>query len=317
MRRGRDICDILAKLLDDDHIRSILCLVTKPPASLPEHFQFTLALVKGWHNDANYVKDVIQTNIENSAKEVSIHLYNETSKLTDALRNAYRNKHSTYGEKNHLPAYADVSSLAMPSACIDRNQEVYCAPYLSSLYRDYYICLPFKNSNTYLSWAIYLPWTFWDLLNNLYNAFCEITCADWGCRGCLRGDKCKSGKHGVVEDEKKADAVCQCSSIVACKGVAPTLYQYGFTFGEASTLNGGKTAKKCSDFCTQLHNVLHSTYFDKLFEQCDMFLWKIREPFSLTLVALWSLSLLYLLHIAVVRLDLLRIRSHLRSPSLP
>ncbi|GBE63243.1 hypothetical protein, conserved [Babesia ovata] len=313
MRRGRDICDILAKLLDDDHIRSILCLVTKPPASLPEHFQFTLALVKGWHNDANYVKDVIQTNIENSAKEVSIHLYNETSKLTDALRNAYRNKHSTYGEKNHLPAYADVSSLAMPSACIDRNQEVYCAPYLSSLYRDYYICLPFKNSNTYLSWAIYLPWTFWDLLNNLYNAFCEITCADWGCRGCLRGDKCKSGKHGVVEDEK--DVTCQCHSIVACKGVAPTLYQYGFSFGEASTLNDGKTPKKCKDFCSQLKKVLKSEYFQKLFKECDNFLCAIRWPFMNTLLALWSLSLLYLLHIAVVRLDVLRIRSHLRSPA--
>ncbi|GBE59950.1 hypothetical protein, conserved [Babesia ovata] len=233
MRRGRDICDVLAKLLDDVHLRSLLCLVTKPPASLPEHFQFTLALVNGWHNDSKYVKDVIQTNIENSAKEVSIHLYNETSKLTDALRNAYRNKHTTYGEKNHLPAYADVSSLAMPSACIDRNQEVYCAPYLSSLYRDYYICMPFKNSNTYLSWAIYLPWTFWDLLNNLYNAFCGINCQDWGCRGCLRGDKCRSGKHGLT-DEKSA---CNCSSVVECKGVAPTLYSYGFTFGHASKLN--------------------------------------------------------------------------------
>ncbi|GBE63414.1 hypothetical protein, conserved [Babesia ovata] len=176
------------------------------------------------------------------------------------------------------------------------------------------IILPHKHSNTYLSWAIYLPWTFWDLLNNLYNAFCEITCADWGCRGCLRGEKCRSGKHGVIEDEKK-DVTCQCDSIVKCRGVAPTLYQYGFSFGEASTLNGGSTAKKCKDFCSQLKKVLQSQYFKDLFKECDEFLKQIRWPFMLTLLALWSLSLLYLLHIAVVRLDVLRIRSHLKSPA--
>ncbi|GBE59990.1 hypothetical protein, conserved [Babesia ovata] len=322
MRRGRDICDVLAKLLDDVHLRSLLCLVTKPPASLPEHFQFTLALVNGWHNDSKYVKDVIQTNIENSAKEVSIHLYNEPSKLTIALSEAYGSSQSRHDKSKHKtipvkgaedePSKADVSSLCMTITCPGEN---HCAPYLSSLYRDYYICLPFKNSRTYLSWAIYLPWTFWDLLNNLYNTFCQINCQDWGCRGCLRGDKCRSGKHGVVEDEKKQDDVCQCDSIVQCKGVSSTFYQYGFSFGEASTLNSGSTAKKCKDFCSQLKKVLASEYFKELFKECDNFLKEIRWPFMCTLLALWSLSLLYLLHIAVVRLDVLRIRSHLRSPS--
>ncbi|GBE63295.1 hypothetical protein, conserved [Babesia ovata] len=45
------------------------------------------------------------------------------------------------------------------------------------------------------------------------------------------------------------------------------------------------------------------------------YLWNIRSKFSYLLLTLWSLSLLYLLHITVVRLDVLRIRSHLKSPS--
>ncbi|GBE62935.1 hypothetical protein, conserved [Babesia ovata] len=312
-KSGRDLCDILNKFLDYTELRSPLCMVPIPPKTLPEHFDFALSLVKGWHHSKMSTTSSIKQHVVSSIKRLSIDLYNEPSKLTDALRDAYRSRHYQYDDKSHRPLYADVSSLAMTPACNDPVGKPLCAPYLSSICSDTYYYLAQKHSNLYLNWAIYLPWTFWNLLNNLYNAFCGITCADWGCRGCLRGDKCRSGKHGVVEDEKQ-DAICQCHSVVECKGVSSTFYQYGFSFGEASTLNG-ETPKKCSDFCSQLRNVLHSEYFQKLFEECDNFLKAIRWPFMLTLLALWSLSLLYLLHIAVVRLDVLRIRSHLRSPA--
>ncbi|GBE63018.1 hypothetical protein, conserved [Babesia ovata] len=312
-RLGKELCIVLTKLLDDADLRSLFCLKPKTPASLPEHFGFVLSLVKDWRLGILPGKNGSQSSFETSIERTSIHLYEHPNKLTDALRNAYGSSLSSHEPKKHLPAHDDLSSLSMTESCTDPTIKTLCAPYLSSLSCDSNYYLAQKHSNTYLSWAIYLPWTFWDLLNNLYNAFCEITCADWGCRGCLRGDKCKAGKQGVVEDDKK-DVTCQCDSIVTCKGVAPTLYQYGFSFGEASTLNGN-TPKKCKDFCTQLYKVLHSDYFDKLFEACDNFLCIIRWPFMLTLLALWSLSLLYLLHIAVVRLDVLRIRSHLRSPS--
>ncbi|GBE63042.1 hypothetical protein, conserved [Babesia ovata] len=311
-KTGKDLCKVLTNFFGNGVTSPLLSVAPKPPSNLAEHFQFALSFVKGWsYGGSNGLKTVI----ENSAKSVSINLYDQPTKLTAALTNAYRNTHSKNGGKDHLTAYADVSSLAMTPACDDRVGKALCAPYVASLCGDTYAYFAEKHCNTYLSWAIYLPWTFWDLLNNLYNAFCQITCADWGCRGCLRGDKCRSGKHGVVEDEKKADVTCQCLSIVSCRGVAPTLYQYGFSFGEASTLNGGSTAKKCKDFCSQLRNVLQSQYFKDLFKECDNFLKEIRWPFMLTLLALWSLSLLYLLHIAVVRLDVLRIRSHLRSPA--
>ncbi|GBE63396.1 hypothetical protein, conserved [Babesia ovata] len=310
-KTGKDLCKVLTEFFDDVDFSALLCAVPKPPFTLPEHFQFALSLVNEWHDRKSAKKHAVQAAFEKSIERVSIALVDEPDVLTSALTKAYGSTYPRHGKCEH----AHVRNLTTADSCNEKTSDkIDCAPYLSSLSCDSYKYMAEKHSKTYLSWAIYLPWTFWDLLNNLYNAFCGITCADWGCRGCLRGDKCKSGKHGVVEDEKKADAVCQCESIVSCRGVAPTLYQYGFTFGEASTLNG-KTPKKCEDFCSQLHNVLHSQYFKDLFRECDNFLCIIRWPFMSLLLALWSLSLLYLLHIAVVRLDVLRIRSHLRSPS--
>ncbi|GBE63097.1 hypothetical protein, conserved [Babesia ovata] len=307
-KTGRDICKILSTFFDDAELRSVLCLVAKPPSTLPEHFGFVLSLVNDWHNARRHsIKDSLET----SVKDRSISLYENPSKFTDALRDIFNSKHSTHPDKNHLPQYADVSSLAMPTPCT--VADVRCAPYLYTLCTDQYSNLATTHSDAYLSWAVYLPWTFWNYLECLYNAFKEIFCQDWGCRTCLHG-KCKRGQHGLNDEESKQPH-CQCGSMVQCKGVSSTLYQCGFTFGDALTLNDEKSPKQCSDFCTQLRNVLDSEYFKDLFRECDNFLCAIRWPFMLTLLALWSLSLLYLLHIAVVRLDVLRIRSHLRSPS--
>ncbi|CDR71730.1 hypothetical protein, conserved [Babesia bigemina] len=311
-RAGRDISDVLGKFFDNGKLNVLFSLQAKTPSTLPEHFGFALSFVKGWSDVTDTRNHSIKQSIEASITDRSIKLYEPPSTLTDKLRDAYGSTHIPYPNKQHLPAYADLSSLAVAKPCTVKD--VNCAPYLSSLCIDTYHHLAKKQSNTYLSWAIYLPWTFWDLLNNLYNAFCSINCQDWGCRGCLRGDKCKKGGHGVVDTEKPNNK-CQCTSIVDCKGVAPTLYQYGFVFGEASTLNDKASPKNCSDFCSQLKNVLKSKYFEKLFEECDNFLWIIRQPFIWTTVALWLLSFLYLLHIMVIRLDLLHIKSHLHSPS--
>ncbi|CDR71393.1 hypothetical protein, conserved [Babesia bigemina] len=312
-RRGEDICEILEKLFSNFYLSSLFCLAPKTPASLPEHYGFVLSLVDGWHSTKTSRKGLIMESIEEAIKKQSIELYDDTSKLTNALANAYGSSQTIHQDKNHLGPLVDLSSLSMNTVCRKKDEKLQCAPYLTSLCVDAYIYSTQKQSNTYLSWAIYLPWSFWDLLNNLYNSFCSINCQDWGCRGCLRGDKCKKGEHGSVNDKTK-QSNCQCPSIVDCKGVAPTLYQYGFVFGEASTLNS-ESPKKCSDFCSQLKKVLNSEYFKKLFEECDNFLWIIRQPFSYLVLSLWLLSLLYLLHIMVIRLDLLHIKSHLHSPS--
>ncbi|CDR71870.1 hypothetical protein, conserved [Babesia bigemina] len=310
-KRGKDICTVLTKFFDEVDISCLFALSVKPPRTLPEHFGFTLSLVNGWHtSNKSGFRNVLQDTFDNAIYNLSIQLADKQGTLPDALRKAYGSDQESHSR--HETDSADLVSLSLRMPCTGADN--HCAPYVSTSCVDIYNYLPYKHANLYLSWAIYLPWTFWDLLNNLYNSFCSINCQDWGCRGCLRGDKCKKGSHGVV-DKEKPSADCQCPSIVDCKGVAPTLYQYGFVFGEASTLNDSQSPKKCSDFCSQLKNVLKSQYFKKLFEECDNFLWIIRQPFTYLVLALWLLSLLYLLHIMVIRLDLLHIKSHLHSPS--
>ncbi|GBE63256.1 hypothetical protein, conserved [Babesia ovata] len=121
-------------------------------------------------------------------------------------------------------------------------------------------------------------------------------------------------------DTFSAEHQSDCHAIVRCKNTHPTLYAYGLTFKSPSTLCGEKsetTKRTCQDFCQVLQKVCHgrSVLADLVINKIPAFLWEIRYKFFYTLVALWSLSLLYLLHIAVVRLDVLRIRSHLRSPA--
>ncbi|CDR71517.1 hypothetical protein, conserved [Babesia bigemina] len=314
-RTGRDICDVLEKYFTNTYHTSLFSLVPRPPSTLAEHHSFVLSLMRGINAEQrkqNHGIVTLSAAFESSISKLTIELYKDTGTLTEALRKAYGTVTHKHQAKDHLGPFADLRSLSMNMPCTEADAR--CAPYMSSLAYDSYYYMTNKNTDTYLSWVTYLPWTFWNLLNSLYNSFCAINCQDWGCRGCLRGDVCKKGSHGVV-DKNKPNAVCKCDSIVQCKGVSATLYQYGLCFGEPYTLNEGKTMKKCSDFCTQLSNVLNSTYFQNLFNKCDDFIFTIRAPFLWMTVALWSLSLFYLICVMVGRLDVLHIRSHLRIPS--
>ncbi|CDR97499.1 hypothetical protein BBBOND_0314010 [Babesia bigemina] len=301
MRTGKDLCNVLAKFFGNPYLASFLCLAPKAPSTLPEHFSFTLSLVTGWNNHSKYDTQTLKKSIDKSISGVSIDLYKNASELTDAVSNAY--SHCTAA----LPKCEDshLMDLTSSSTC---NKNQYSAPYLESLCADSYLYLANKHSNAYLSWILYLPWNFHKYLESLLAAFKDIFCNDWGCRSCLNG-KCKKGEHGVL------DNTCQCTSMVKCSGVMPILYRYGFAFQDAPTLDARKSAMKCFDFQTILFKVTRSNYFSKLFDECDMFLWRIREPFSYLVLTLWLLSLLYLLHIMVIRLDLLHIKSHLHSPS--
>ncbi|GBE63214.1 hypothetical protein, conserved [Babesia ovata] len=196
-----------------------------------------------------------------------------------------------------------------------------CGLFVQPLTLNIYRIFSSKHKSNYLSWIVYLTETFYDLLKKLFDE-CDAKC---GAKGSNCHNKCCVKKCPV---SSKTSTPCnhdsECRSIVKCQNTLPTLYRHGFTYGNAESLNGEYGAGKkrtCKDFCKALKNVLNE---DKnveaplaklIYVTIPDFLWKIREPFSLTLLALWSLSLLYLLHIAVVRLDVLRIRSHLRSPS--
>ncbi|CDR71985.1 hypothetical protein, conserved [Babesia bigemina] len=303
-KTGKHLCEMLGKFLSIADLTSLLCLLPKPPSSLPEHYQFAVSLVRRWNETGKVatIKDAFVKSINGQ----TIHLHDAPNDFTDALCNAYgdaRTNHKANNPENHT---ADISSLSMRTSCSDKN---HCAPYLQSLYQDTYYYFAEQHANLYLSWAIYLPWTLHRYLKALLAAFQQIICKDWGCGRCMHPDSCKPGSHGSYKSP------CQCKSIVTCKGVSATLYQYGFTFADAPVLYTFNTRKKCHNFVQQLQKVIESSYFSDLFKHCDNFLFTIRQPFIWTTVALWSLSLFYLICVMVGRLDVLHIRSHLRTPS--
>ncbi|CDR94841.1 hypothetical protein BBBOND_0111390 [Babesia bigemina] len=314
-KTGADLCEIIREFFGSGLVASLLGLSPTPPKTLPEHFGFVTYLVKGMIDTQVPTTNLITQRMESSITKQTIKLYEQPNKLTETLRDVYASRHTAVVDKPHLAAFADLSSLSIPTPC--GAPDVQCAPYLSSLFCDGYSYLAHKHAATYLTWAVYLPWDFWTQLNNLCNAFKNIFCQDWGCHTCLRAEKCKRGQHGLVEKvENQPDKPhCKCPSMVQCKGVSATLYQFGFCFGNAATLNEKASPKSCSDFCSQLDRVLKSEYFKKLFTECDNFIWTIREPFTYMVLALWSLSLFYLICVMVGRLDVLHIRSHLRIPS--
>ncbi|CDR71866.1 hypothetical protein, conserved [Babesia bigemina] len=305
-KTGKELCKVLTKFLGNGVASCLFGLIPKPPSTLSQHFAFTMSLVRNWQSNGTHS---LKTNIEAAVTEQSIRLFEQPSDLTAALRNAYGDVRSSHKRESHPEAKnADLCTLSTSTSCTYASSDkLHCGPYLSTLCLEEYRYFADKHCNLYLSWAVYLPWTFYGYLKALLQAFCSISCQDWGCSKCIHGVKCKKGQHGVDN--------CQCRGLVECRGVQSTFYNYGFTFGNPETLLAKEGKKYCHHFHQQLKSVLESQYFAKLFEECDNFLWIIRQPFIWMNVALWSLSLFYLICVMVGRLDVLHIRSHLRIPS--
>ncbi|CDR71569.1 hypothetical protein, conserved [Babesia bigemina] len=305
-KTGENVCEILRLFFGGGLLSSLLCLVPQPPSTLPEHFGFALSLGRQWNDSGS---NIIAESFASSIDGASIGLYTEPSKLSEVLRNTYASTPSDHAWPHTEAEKSDLSSLSTTTSCMLPNKRnIYCAPYLSTLWQENYMYLAKKHVKLYLSWAVYLPWEFWKYLDELYTAFCGISCQQYGCRSCINSDTCRSGKHGV-------DYNCKCWSIVRCRGVQSTFYSYGFAFGDSKKLLDEDEKRYCHDFCSQLSNVLNSDYFKKLFTECDEFIFTIRQPFIWLNIALWSLSLFYLICVMVGRLDVLHIRSHLRIPS--
>ncbi|GBE63136.1 hypothetical protein, conserved [Babesia ovata] len=339
---GRDICEILDQFCKEAEsplpslYRCLMSLKPQPPKTLHEMFGLYYNLLR-CRAPGKYADNLEFTaHLENKIiPKVSIFLSDNTQ--TKGLTNALSKLHNSDHDHIHSPkpdaatktgTHSDLSSVTVPSNC---TKSLTCAYYLQPSCFDAYHTFPQKHAEVYFSWFLYLAWDFHELLKSLFEAFCGIDCKSSGCSSC----NCLTGKHGVSEpkSEPKAQPIgqaigqaksepnaqpkpgCHCLSMVQCSGVQPTLFRYGFTFGNPERLMNGSSRKTCDNFCAQLKKVIESEHFRKLFKVIDEFIWTIRTPFSYLLLALWSLSLLYLLHIAVVRLDVLRIRSHLKSPS--
>ncbi|CDR71570.1 hypothetical protein, conserved [Babesia bigemina] len=307
-KTGRQLRDAIKIFIGTGLISSLMCLLPKPPSTLPEHFQFVFTLVGAFNANRDVNSNAVHAAFVKAIRKQSIDLYAEPSELTGALQKAYNSNKQHDGTEHPKASDADLSTLSKAKTCNYPNKDVHCAPYLSTLHSDAYHYAAEKHAGLYLSWAVYLPWSFWQCLESLFRAFTNISCQDWACRRCTHGTACKRGKHGAAYN-------CQCKGLVECRGVISTLYSFGFTFGNPATLSAAEGKRYCHNFHRQLHNVLNSNYFRTLFEKCDEFIFTIRGPFLWMTVALWSLSLFYLVCVMVGRLDVLHIRSHLRIPS--
>ncbi|CDR71641.1 hypothetical protein, conserved [Babesia bigemina] len=295
------------------------CVIPTPPKTLGQMFGFYYSLLVDWddsskrnakreaHREAAFNKAVSDADFANPKT---------TLDMTSLFRSGKHNPSTGDQSSTHLTGdlYALVKCNGNPAS--DPSHP--CGAYLRPLCYDTCAMFSKEHADKYLSWIVYLTETFYTALQKLLED-CQKTCG-------ADSKKCKIGKckkdcetkaKPLAPSSKHSDA---CKSIVECGYIRPTFFRYGFIHNNVSSLSGvsGDAHKRtCTDFCTLLQlvtkegNVLYNIVNNTI----PNFFWTIRQKFFWTILALWLLSLLYLLHIMVIRLDLLHIKSHLHSPS--
>ncbi|GBE63472.1 hypothetical protein, conserved [Babesia ovata] len=313
---GKRIKDVLADFCGDSEKPLIklcsymLCLLRTPPKSLGDMFAFYYNFILCWGLKGNDHKS------DAFKKAVAKAYFGETYPKLD-ITSMFRSQH--HAADNHPKG--DLFSLF---SCDNKESSATtCGRYLKPISLKTWTVFSEKNADNYLSWVLYLTETFYNLLDQLWKECCD-NCNKPGtrCHGNTCYKNCQTLQNPPLPASAKHHTLCK--SIAQCPFTRPTICTYGFVIKSSSNLsdeNGVENKRTCKDFCRTLENVL-SKVKDKndvlaklVFETIPEYLWQIRLPFSYLLLALWSLSLLYLLHIAVVRLDVLRIRSHLKTPS--
>ncbi|GBE63222.1 hypothetical protein, conserved [Babesia ovata] len=301
MRTGRELCLLLDDICGNYGVLTgllsmLTCVTVRPPQLFPDIFAFYSMLISKWDNAPNAQSKVdnktIKGAISDSIDGTIACSTDDANKLLDPCGLLYQsNSHADHNLNN-----PDLKYLV---GCGKQD----CGTFMQPLSHSAYSIFAPRHASKYFSCLLYSGWSLVKFLEQLKDAFCSISCADAGCLPCVNTNQCQQGKHGSAE--------CGCMSMVNCKGVSSVFYQYGLTYANAPA----GTRKKCKYFCDTIDRILSSKLLGNFLSAIDELIFTVRENFIWTLVALWSLSLLYLLHIAVVRLDVLRIRSHLRSPA--
>ncbi|CDR71490.1 hypothetical protein, conserved [Babesia bigemina] len=277
------------------------CLLPSAPKTLADMFSFYYHLTDRWgmhgqtHKQLAFTEKVTAANFGRPYGDLKVyHLFTPS--------------HSAL-KKGH-------SDGSLGSLVCSSRDSVVCGPYLRPIGHAIYETFSSKHADKYLSWIVYLTATFYDLLKKLYDE-CNSKCGARGsnCHGKACIKECRTtSKH---DPPRHHDA--KCKSIVKCNSTLPTLAKYGFVLGDPERLNGSAGIEKkrtCRDFCTVFAESFEKdSHLVQLFKAIDNFMFTIRSPFLWMTVALWSLSLFYLICVMVGRLDVLHIRSHLRIPS--
>ncbi|CDR96544.1 hypothetical protein BBBOND_0304470 [Babesia bigemina] len=282
----------------------MLCIFRTPPKTLGDMFAFYCNFLNGWaQNGKNHRSFAFQSAVNGA-------YFGEIYSDLD-VNSIFTNDKSN----NHING-----NLACLISCdLSYTPGQQCGSYLRPFYRDIRVTFPTEHNRQYLSWVVYLTETFYKLLKELY----EECCGNCKAKGTICHEKscyqnCPIKKSPNPSSTSEHDASCK--SIVHCTSTLPTLCKYGLYFGSAKWIAGKEShrvKRTCNDFCSALANVIseQSVLARLVHNTIPNFLWAIRVPFFHTTVALWLLSLLYLIYVCVGRLDLLHIKSHLHSPS--
>ncbi|GBE59998.1 hypothetical protein, conserved [Babesia ovata] len=315
--KGQRIFDVIGDFCGDElsplsKLCAVLnCLLPGAPKTLDDLFSFYYNFISKWYVHGNGVREMHREDAFGSAVQ-SANFKNPDTTL-DVSPLFESSEHSPkYSSQNNTHLTGDLYSLVECKSNPSSSTTLPCGPYLRPLCQEVTDAFSNKNAGSYLSWIVYLTETFYDLLKKLYDD-CSKTCGGEKprCRIAKCPSNCNVGDQSATSNHDES-----CNSILQCRSTSSILCRYGFTLLDRKQLSAGDSKRTCRDLCEVLKRVVGADCaFVKVLQNIDEFLKQIRWPFITTLLALWSLSLLYLLHIAVVRLDVLRIRSHLRSPA--
>ncbi|CDR71918.1 hypothetical protein, conserved [Babesia bigemina] len=304
------------------------CLLKTPPQTLGDIFGFFQGYLANWSGITKPNKEALthkSVAFISAVKEAYFGNEYEFNLPSLFASSSHRNTDGTHKK-------GDLFSI---TSC-ESSDEATCGMYVQSVNLNLYSIFAASNNKQYLSWVVYISETFYALLKALLDECCK-NCDTAGTRchdkSCV-ADCAVKGYYNLLKSNNTQAAVMQldrknhdskCHSIVECQNTHPTLYKYGFTFGSQHRLSGlsdsGAKKRTCKDFCSALKSILNdkeevgAALAKLVYRTIPEYLWKIREPFSYLVLALWLLSLLYLIHIFIIRLDLLHIKSHLHSPS--
>ncbi|CDR94846.1 hypothetical protein BBBOND_0200030 [Babesia bigemina] len=279
---------------------SLVCVLGRPPQTLGDMFAFYHLFITTWndggkkHKKEAFDEAVTKANLQRPYDELNV-------------ASVFNSSHSG---KSKTHTSGDLISLVCSS-----KTAATCGKYLSPLSNDISATFSFKHADKYVSWMVYLTETFYILLQKMYEE-CNSKCggATPKCRVAKCPKKCKANEKSPGSTHHSL-----CDSIINCPSTSSVLCTYGFTLVDRKKLSGTDDVdykRTCNDLCNALKKVLDGeSVLMQLFHSIDKFIYTIRFPFMTLTLALWLLSFLYLLHIMVIRLDLLHIKSHLHSPS--
>ncbi|KAK1937988.1 variant erythrocyte surface antigen-1 family protein [Babesia divergens] len=272
-------------------VKFLTCISRAPPENLGEFFSFFKVFVpKLTSNFEDYASEEPGTPDGPALKNAIVNLYDD------------KGKHNGSSHSSGDHSVADLFSL---SSCHAPTSISTCGPYLNLLTEDVYKNFIEDSPGLYLSWVCHVPRMF---------------------------------REKVEEFQKKFSDCCSkssCKTIIYCPCAWPLISSQGFNFMSLSTLacvdrdgqehtkpsphrdetDAKCTQKSCKDFIAQLGKVVGpESPLQKLLDAIEKFLWSIRKPFFLFVLAFWAFVISYFFYVQLYKLDLLHIDSHLHLP---